>query len=115
MNQPPVSVFDIDTLSVETRDGIPLEGASVSNAALSYATASPCFGICCPLHASCIRYERVSVWGSHGAIPTCVTPTVIPAWPGFVQTSGAVIPTAQSETPRISAAHLSTTSKKGMQ
>ena len=49
-----------------------------------YGTASPCFGICCPLHASCVRYERVSVWGSHGAIPTCVTPTVLPAWPGFV-------------------------------
>ena len=49
-----------------------------------YSTASPCFGICCPLHARCIRYERVRAWGSHGAIPTCVTPTVIPVWPGFV-------------------------------
>ena len=48
------------------------------------ANASPCFGICCPLHAQCVRYERVRVWGSHGAIPTCVTPTVVPAWPGFV-------------------------------
>ena len=82
-----------------------------------YGTASPCFGICCPKHAQCVRYERVSVWGSHGAIPTCVTPTVIPAWPGFVlsnQISVGSIPDPQSETPRVIAAHLSTTSTKGM-
>lgn len=85
---------------------------------LHYGTASPCFGICCPLHASCIRYERVRIWGSHGAIATCVTPTVLPAWPGYVRankTSVAAIPAAQSETPRVIEAPLSTTSTKGME
>ena len=79
-----------------------------------YSTASPCFGVCCPLHASCVRYERVSVWGSHGAIPTCVTPTVIQAWPGFVQISVSAIPAPQSKTPHVTAVPLSTTSAKGM-
>ena len=45
---------------------------------------SPCFGVCCPKHSQCSRYAEIRIRGSHGAIATCVTATVIPQWPGFV-------------------------------
>ena len=53
-----------------------------------YSTASPCFGICCPLHARCVRYERIDL-DSHRAIATCVT--THGTWPGFVAVVRAVI------------------------
>lgn len=49
----------------------------------SYTTASACLGMCCPIRARCVRYERVQIWGSQDADATCVTKP-LPTWPGFL-------------------------------